>query len=168
RTISKVAVVLLAAGESRRWGADNKLLAPLDGKPMVQVTAAAILKSSIRPVLVMTGHEADMVSAALQDLPVAFNHAPDFADGMAASLKAGIAAVPADCTAARTGLGDMSLERPDTLGRLAKFHAGQAAVFPTYNGKRGNPVLLARPLFTGVMNLSGDEGARRLLRALPD
>ena len=86
-----MAAILLAAGESRRWGADNKLLAPVDGKPMVRVTAEAILKSTVRPVLVVTGHEADEVRSTLQDLPVAFHHAPDFADGMSASLKIGIA-----------------------------------------------------------------------------
>jgi len=135
---------------------------------MVRATAEAILKSAVRPVLVVTGHEAAEVRAALQDLPVTFHHAPDFADGMSASLKAGIAAAPAECTAALVCLGDMPFVRPDTLNQLAQFHSDQAAVFPTWQGKRGNPVLLARPLFAGIMALSGDEGARSLLRAIPE
>jgi molybdenum cofactor cytidylyltransferase len=135
---------------------------------MIRVTAEAILKSAIRPVLVVTGHEAAEVRTALRDLPVAFRHAADFADGMSASLKAGIAAIPPEYRAALICLGDMPFVLPETLDRLAEFHAGQAAVFPTYEGKRGNPVLLARSLFDGIMKLSGDEGARSLLRAIPD
>jgi molybdenum cofactor cytidylyltransferase len=163
-----VAAILLAAGESRRWGADNKLLAGIGGKPMVRATAEAILASAVRPVLVMTGHEAAEVQAALHDLPLTFHHVADCADGMSASLKTGIASVPAECTAALICLGDMPFVRPDTLDRLAEFHSGHAAVFPTWQGKRGNPVLLARPLFAGIMKLSGDEGARSLLRAIPN
>lgn len=140
----------------------------IDGKPMVRATAEAILKSSVRPVLAVTGHEAAEVHAALKDLPIIFHHAADFADGMSASLKTGIAAVPADCTAALICLGDMPFIRPETLDRLAEFHSDQAAVFPTWQGKRGNPVLLDRSLFAGIMTLSGDEGARSLLRAIPD
>jgi molybdenum cofactor cytidylyltransferase len=159
---------LLAAGESRRWGADNKLLAPVDGKPMVRHTAEAILESGVRPVLVVTGHEAADIQSALAGLKLSFHHAPDFADGMSASLKAGVAAVPDDCSGALICLGDMPFVRPGTLDRLADAHAGQAALFPTYRGKRGNPVLLARSLFADIMRLSGDEGARTLLRAIPD
>ena len=140
----------------------------LDGKPMVRAAAETILKSTIRPVLVVTGHEAAEVRAALRNLPLTFHHAPDFADGMSASLKAGITSVPAECTATLICLGDMPFVRSDTLDRLAQLHSDQAAIFPTWNGKRGNPVLLARSLFAGIMKLCGDEGARSLLRAIPD
>ncbi len=158
----------MAAGESRRWGADNKLLAPIDGRAMVRRTAEAILKSAVRPLLVVTGHEADEIAAALEGLPVSFHHAPDFADGMSASLRTGIAAVPADCDGALICLGDMPFVRAGTFDRLAEVYAGQAALFPTYQGQRGNPVLLARALFGDIAHLTGDEGARKLLRAIPD
>jgi molybdenum cofactor cytidylyltransferase len=163
-----VAAILLAAGESRRWGADNKLLTPIDGRPMVRRTAEAILASAVRPVLVVTGHEADEVRAALVALPLSIHHAPDFADGMSASLRTGIAAVPADCLGALICLGDMPFVRPDTLDRLASAFSGQAALFPTSQGKRGNPVLLARSLFADIMKLTGDQGARAILTAIPD
>jgi len=107
------------------------------------------------------------VQAALAGLPLTFHHAPDFADGMSASLKAGIAAVSSECTAALICLGDMPFVRPETLDRLAQFHSDQAAIFPTCQSRRGNPVLLARSLFAGIMQLSGDEGARSLLRTIP-
>ena len=158
----------MAAGESRRWGADNKLLAPIDGRPMIRHAAETVLESKVRPVLVVTGHDADAIETALDGLPVSFHHAPDFADGMSASLKAGIAAVPGDCDAALVCLGDMPFVRAETFDRLADSHAGQAALFPTYQGRRGNPVLLARSLFAEIMHLTGDRGARALLKAVPD
>jgi molybdenum cofactor cytidylyltransferase len=163
-----VAAILLAAGESRRWGADNKLLAPVGGEPMVRRTAEAILNSVVRPVLVVTGHESDAIRAALAGLPLSFHHAPDFAEGMSASLKAGVAAVSDACTGALICLADMPFVSPDTLDRLAAAHTGQAALFPTCQGKRGNPVLLARSLFADIMRLGGDEGARTILKAIPD
>jgi len=163
-----VAAILLAAGESRRWGADNKLLATIDGKPMVRRAAEAILKASVRPLLVVTGHEAALIQAALADLPLSFHYAPDFARGMSASLRAGVDAVPAECSGALICLGDMPFVRSDTLDRLANAPAGPAALFPTYQGKRGNPVLLARSLFADIARLTGDQGARAILKSIPD
>ncbi len=161
----------MAAGESRRWGEDNKLLADIAGKPMVRRTAEALLTSGVRPVLAVTGHEPDAVAAALSGLDVSCQHAPHYADGMSASLKAGIAAVPEGCDAAMVCLGDMPFVKPDTFDRLATAYdpAGcWMALFPTFDGQRGNPVLLGRPLFAEIMRLGGDQGARALLKAMPE
>jgi molybdenum cofactor cytidylyltransferase len=162
-----IAAIVLAAGLSRRWGTDNKLLAPLAGAPMIRNTVAAVLRSAARPVIVVTGHDAPAVAAALAGLPVTFRHAAEFAQGMAASLKAGIAAVPPDCAGALICLGDMPFVKPGTLDRLARA-CGPMAVIPTWRGERGNPVLLGRALFPEIMHLSGDKGARALLGAVPD
>ncbi len=168
--------MVLAAGESRRWGPDNKLLAAIDdgpkvGQPMVRRTAEAVLGSAARPVIVATGHEPRRVRAALKGLTVSFCHAADYAEGMSASLKAGIAAVPADCAGALVCLGDMPFVAPATLDRLIQYYdpaMGWMALVPTYAGERGNPVLLGRPLFAEIMRLTGDKGARPLLAAIPE
>jgi molybdenum cofactor cytidylyltransferase len=135
---------------------------------MVRRTAEAVLESAVRPVVVVTGHEAAAIEAALVGLPVSFHHAPDYAEGMSASLKAGVAGLPDVCSGVLICLGDMPFVRPDTLDRLADAHAGQAALLPTYRGKRGNPVLLARSLFAAIMRLTGDQGARVILKSIPD
>jgi molybdenum cofactor cytidylyltransferase len=138
---------------------------------MIRRTAEAILASTVRPVLVVTGHEADEITAALAGLPVSFHHTPDFTEGMSASLKAGIAAVPVECGAAMICLGDMPFVRAQTLDLLAEAYdpaSGLAALFPAYEGKRGNPALLTRSLFADILRLSGDQGARALLHAIPD
>jgi molybdenum cofactor cytidylyltransferase len=138
---------------------------------MIRHMAEAVLKSDVRPVIVVTGHDALTVETALAGLPLAFHHASDFAQGMSASLRIGIAAVPGVCGAALICLGDMPFVRADTFDRVAAAfdpELGQVAIFPTYQGKRGNPVLLARSLFADIMRLSGDQGARALLGAIPD
>jgi molybdenum cofactor cytidylyltransferase len=119
--------------------------------------------------LVVTGHEADEIRAALAGLNLSFHHAPDFAEGMSASLKAGVAAVPGACDR-RVDLPGRHAVRPPRHARPACRGAstGQAALFPAYQGKRGNPVLLARSLFADIMRLGGDEGARTILKAIPD
>jgi molybdenum cofactor cytidylyltransferase len=130
-----VAATVLAAGLSRRWGADNKLLALVDGAPMIRRTVQAVLGSAVRPVIVVTGHEADAIIRALDGLAVGFAHATNYAEGMSASLKAAISAVPLDCAGALICLGDMPYVRPETLDRLAAAFDpsfGHAALIPTY------------------------------------
>ena len=89
-----IAAIVLAAGRSTRMGAANKLTADIGGKPMVRCVVEAALASAASPVLVVTGHQAADVRAALAGLAVAFVDNPDYAAGLSTSLKAGIAAVP--------------------------------------------------------------------------
>jgi molybdenum cofactor cytidylyltransferase len=134
---------------------------------MIRQTAEALLKSSIRPVLVVTGHEWEAIQTALVDLSMTFHHAAGYASGMAASLKTGIAAAGA-AEAILVCLGDMPFVQPDTFDRLAAAYHGQAAIFPTHQGQRGNPVLLGASVFAAILKLTGDEGARALLKSIPD
>ena len=103
----RIAAIVLAAGRSTRMGGINKLLAEIGGKPLVRIAAEQALASRAKPVIVVTGHQREQVEAALAGLPVRFVHNPDFAEGLGTSLKAGIAAVPADADGAIVCLGDM-------------------------------------------------------------
>ena len=103
----RIAAIVLAAGRSTRMGGPNKLLAEIGGRPLVRIAAEAALASRARPVIVVTGHQREQVEEALAGLPVRLVHNPDFADGLGTSLKAGIAAVPADADGAIVCLGDM-------------------------------------------------------------
>ncbi len=166
----QVAAVILAAGRSSRMGS-NKLLELLEGKPVVRHVAEAALASRAGPVLVVTGHEGERVSVALAGMDVTFVHNPDFATGMASSLRTGVAAVPDTSAGALILLGDMPRVTPDILNRLCNAFAGQAgvkAVAPVADGRRANPVLIGRDLFEAVSGLGGDTGARGLLEAAGD
>ena len=95
-----LAAIVLAAGRSTRMGGPNKLTAEINGQPLVRIAAEAALASRARPVIVVTGHQHEAVAAAVGGLPVEIVRNPEFAKGLSTSLKAGIAAVPADCDGA--------------------------------------------------------------------
>ncbi len=166
-----VAAIVLAAGTSSRYRAEDgtvpsKLVAELDGIPLVRHVAMAALRSRARPVVVVTGHAEAEVRAALSGVDVLFVHNPRFAEGIATSLRAGLGAVPADAVGALVLLGDMPLVGAALLDRLiAEFERDGPcdAVLPMYEGRPGNPALLGRTLFLAASRLEGDEGARRLL-----
>jgi len=167
RALPRIAAIILAAGRSTRMGLRNKLLAKLPGgETMIQRTAANVIASAASPVLVITGHQEKEIRAALAGQPLRFIHAPDYADGLAASLHTGIAALSTDIQAALICLGDMPLVPPATINRLlAAFDPaeGRDIIIPTYDGQRGNPVLWSRRFFPELLKLQGDAGARQIL-----
>jgi molybdenum cofactor cytidylyltransferase len=165
---SKFAAIVLAAGRSTRMG-DNKLLALLDGRPLVRHAVEAALGSAARPVVVVTGNDADAVRAALNGLDVRFVHNADFAAGMATSLAAGIANLDSEIDGALICLGDMPRVRAVHLDAIVAAAAdGVHIVVPTHERKRGNPVLLHRAVFADVLALRGDVGARSLIERHAD
>ena len=163
-----VAAIVLAAGQSSRMAPRHKLLVEDGaGRPMIANVVDAVLASRARPVLVVTGHRAAEVQAALQGRAVRFVTAPDYATGLSASLRAGLGAVPANALAALVVLGDMPLVTTATIDRLIETYdpdEGRTIVVPTHDGQFGNPVLWDRRYFPAMMALSGDSGARRLLQ----
>jgi molybdenum cofactor cytidylyltransferase len=162
----RVCALVLAAGRSTRMGGPNKLLAEIAHRPLVRIAAEEALASRARPVIVVTGHQRDRVEQALAGLPVHLVHNPDFADGLGGSLRAGIAAVPADADGAVVCLGDMPQVDAALIDQLiAAFDPDRGAlvVVPTFEGKRGNPVLWSRRFFPDLMAIEGDVGARHLI-----
>ena len=166
-----IAGVVLGAGRSSRMGGPNKLLADIGGRPLVRIITEAVLASRARPVVVVTGHQRDRVEAALAGLPVKFVHNPQFADGLGTSLKAGIAALPADADGAIVCLGDMPQVDAALIDRLIDAFdpdKGALVVVPTIDGKRGNPVVWSRRFFSDLMTVEGDVGARHLIGRFPE
>ena len=162
----RVAALVLAAGQSRRMGQANKLLAAVDGRPLVSHMVDAALASRAAPVIVVTGHQAEELRAVLGDRPVELVHNPDYADGLSTSLKAGLAALPEDAEGVLVGLGDMPRIRGAQIDRLiAAFNPleGRAICVPTVRGKRGNPVLFATRFVAEMSQIGGDVGARHLI-----
>ena len=161
-----IAAVILAAGRSTRMGGPNKLLAELDGKKLVRIAAEQALASKASEVVVVTGHQAELVEKALAGLNVRFVRNPEFAGGLASSVKAGIAAVPDNADGAVICLGDMPLISAGLIDRLVEAFApdrGNLIVVPVADGRRGNPVLWSRRFFKELMTLDGDIGARHLI-----
>ena len=161
----RVAALVMAAGRSSRMGA-NKLLMEDHGRSIVARVVEQALAADPAEVIVITGHQEPEVRAALTGLPVRFVACPDYTDGMSASLRCGIKALPDDIDATLVLLGDMPRVGVSLLRRMvAAFNPteGRAIIVPSFQGKRGNPVLWDRRFFPEMMMLAGDVGARHLI-----
>jgi molybdenum cofactor cytidylyltransferase len=166
-----IAAVVLGAGKSSRMGGPNKLLAEIGGRPLLRIVVEQALKSQARPVIVVTGHQRERVEAVLAGLAVKFVHNPNFAEGLGTSLKAGIAALPAEVDGAIVCLGDMPQVDAALIDRLIGAldpDKGALVVVPTTDGKRGNPVVWSRRFFADLTAVEGDVGARYLIGRYPE
>jgi molybdenum cofactor cytidylyltransferase len=167
-----VAAIVLAAGRSSRSGPTHKLLArDPTGTPMLARTVDEVLASAARPVVVVLGHREAEMRAVIGSRDVTIVVAGDHAQGLSASLRAGLAALPASARAALVCLGDMPLVTGAVLDRLIATwdqDEGRLVVQPTFGGRPGNPVLFDRALFPRLRDLQGDVGARALLATLTD
>jgi molybdenum cofactor cytidylyltransferase len=171
----RIAAIVLAAGRSTRMGGVNKLLADIEGRAMIDRVVETVLASQAEPVVVVTGHERARVEAALarhaSSGRVRLVHNPDFAAGLSTSLHRGLAALPEEADGAAVCLGDMPGIAASVIDRLiAAFDPleGRAICLPTWRGKRGNPVLLARRFFAELQAIAGDVGARALIGEYPE
>jgi molybdenum cofactor cytidylyltransferase len=167
-----IAAVLLAAGRSSRMGAESKLLLPhpADQRPLLWHAAQSVLALGLLEVLVVVRPDLPALAEALAGLPVRIVPNADYAQGMATSLRAGIAALAPDAQAALVVLGDTPEVDPAVFAALlAAFQAeGQPMTLPVYDGIPGPPTLFSRAAFPALAQLTGDQGGRRIMVEHPD
>jgi len=163
-----IAGILLASGASTRFGGD-KLLATLDGRPVVRWSAETLV-GAVDELVVVVRDDASPIRRALDGLSItwAINH--DTERGMSTAIRAGLAALPAHADAAIVALGDQPLVDRRVVERLVVCwrERGARAVQPRYDDGRGHPVLFDRALFPALSALEGDAGARAVLESLGD
>lgn len=163
----RVAGVLLAAGTSSRFGQANKLLETVEGQPIVRQAARTLLAARVSRVVVVVGHEADRVRAALDGLALDVRVNPDYARGQSTSVRVGVRGVQAgaDVDGAVFALGDMPMVRSETVDLLVDaFRCGLGdPLAAAYRGRRGNPVLFGERHFEALDDASGDTGGREIL-----
>ena len=161
--MSGTAIILLAAGASRRMGGRDKLLETVRGQPLLRDRAAACSAAGARAVLVVLPPESPARRAALDGLAVIPVTAPEAAEGMAASIRAGVAALPAGTTSVLLVLADMpDLTAADLAAVMAGFDPDDPAICRGAGpgGQPGHPVLFPARLFPALTRLRGDAGAR--------
>lgn len=171
RGAGRVYGVVLAAGSSSRLGRPKQLL-PLGGRPLLAHTLAHARDSLLDGVYVVLGHEARAIERQVEPAALGARVVVNdrHGEGQSTSLHAGLAALPRDAAAAVFILGDQPLVGPDVLDALvATYRAtGGPIVQPVYAGRRGNPVLFDRALWSELLTIEGDQGARGVLRAHAD
>ncbi len=167
---SGVTCVVLAAGSSTRMGGPNKLLERVDDVPMVETVVRAALGSRADEVVVVTGEDRERVEACLAGLPVRLVWNPQHAGGLSTSLQAGISALKTGTRAVVVCLGDMPLVKSSHIDALIRAFLAdsEGSIFvPTWQGKRGNPVLWTVDLLPEIGTLTGDVGVKALMDRHP-
>ncbi len=163
-----VGLILLAAGGSSRLGTPKQLLRTADGQTLLRRAAQTALASVCRPVTVVLGASADAARREVEDLPLSVVVNPDWATGIASSLRIGLAAVRADAAldAVVITLCDQPMVSDALLDSLviARQTSGHDLVACEYDALLGVPALFGHSLFGALAALGGDEGARKIIR----
>jgi molybdenum cofactor cytidylyltransferase len=163
-----VASIILAAGRSSRMGEQHKLLAQVGGASLVARVVDAALTSNLVSTSVVVGHRAHDLEHALFAKDVVFVNSPNYARGLAESLKAGLASLPPGIDAVMILLADMPFVTGEHINALVDaFDRTQRRkiVVPVWESRRGNPVIWPVRYIPKMMRLVGDEGARSILHA---
>ena len=162
--------LLLAAGAARRFGG-RKLLAEWQGEPLVRASARIALAAPVDHCIAVTGCDAELVEAALEGLDpgrLRIVRAPDWSEGMAASLRFGIRSLPSDSRGVVVFLADMPLV-PIAAARVLLEALEQGAIGAEYvtgpepGAQPAHPVAFSRALYPALAALMGDQGGRRVL-----
>jgi molybdenum cofactor cytidylyltransferase len=160
-----IVAIVLAAGESARMGRPKQTL-PIRGAPMLQAVLDVFRRTKVDQVVVVLGaHEQEVrESVRFGKEKVVVNAL--FGEGMSSSIRAGLSASPG-ADAAMIVPGDQPFLSPETIDRLIDAYIGSRSlvVVPVYHGQRGNPVLFDRSLFSQIMEIRGDVGAKEVVRA---
>jgi CTP:molybdopterin cytidylyltransferase MocA len=167
---SNLHVMLLAAGSSSRFGSP-KQLADIAGRPMLARTLDTVLQLERRhPVTVVLGAEVERLAPLVRDASASVAYNPDHAQGIASSIRVGLAQAPFDARGALIALADQVAVTADDLRRLVSRWEQQPdrIVAAQYEGTLGVPAIFPADLFPELARLQGDRGARALLARHPE
>jgi molybdenum cofactor cytidylyltransferase len=167
----RVGGVLLAAGRGTRFETGNKLLATVDGEPVVRRAARTLVDAALDEAVVVVGHEADAVADAVAPLDVAVRHNPEYERGQSTSMHRGVEhAGENGWDAIVFGLGDMPAVDPRSVDLLVRAHAAGAGSVraAAADGERGNPVLFDASTYDDLLAVEGDTGGRPVMLGADD
>ncbi len=164
-----ISAIILAAGMSNRMGRPKQLL-KVGSSTLIQIITENVLLSNVDELLVVTGHQQKKVSAAIKDLPVRVVFNQRYKDGQGTSLALGVKSISESATAFMVFMVDQPMISASLINMIIGEFQNRdcVALRPVYNGLPGHPVIFSSSLREELINLSGDEGARQVLKKLAD
>ncbi len=164
-----VSAILLAAGEARRMGRLKQLMS-FGSSTMVEQTIDNLLASRVSEVIVVLGYKAEEVMKRISGKPVKIVVNPVYSQGMGTSIAAGLKMVDSQAGAVMLALADQPFVDSPTIDRLiAEFQAGdQGIAIPTYQGRRGHPIIFSIKYKAPLSGLTSDIGGREIIREHPE
>ena len=168
----KIMGIILAAGNSSRMGKDNKLLRNIGGASLVRNTAVEMLKSDLDSCSIVLGYQSDKVAAVIKDLNINLILNPFWEEGQASSLKAALNTLDSSYSDLLVMLGDLPGVKSKHINKIIEEHLlannrKSKITIPSFNGKKGNPVIWGKSFFPDLSNLEGDVGGRTLFDQHP-
>ncbi len=165
-----VAGILLAAGRSQRFGGETKQLLDFAGEPVIRRVAGEACRSLLGEVVVVVGHNARAVEAAVVGLDLRSVRNSQYREGLSSSIAAGIQSIDQEAEAALFMTADQPFLSKEVINRIvSRYTQTKAAiVVPSFEGQRGSPVLFQRRLFARLQALREDQGGREIVRSCPE
>lgn len=167
----RVSALLLAAGESRRMGERNKLLLPVEGRPLVRRSLEVLCAAQLKEIVVVLGHECEAVHEALADLPASFIVNRAYREGQMSSVHRGMQALDLDCEGIMVCLSDqprLTAGDVDALIDAFRSRASGAILVPLHRGRRGNPIVLDAAHRQSILDGKRNLGCKRLIERNPE
>jgi molybdenum cofactor cytidylyltransferase len=164
-----ICAIVLAAGESRRMGA-QKLLLPFGGDTVIVHIVDQLLRSALNEIIVVVGHEANRIAAELSNRRVSIVTNPDYKTGMLSSVRCGLRALPPQCEAVMVTLGDQPAITSRLVDEMIRCFAAtdKKIIVPVYGGRRGHPILFSARYRDETLTRYDGKGLRGLLHSHPD
>ena len=164
-----ISAILLAAGQSKRMGDENKLVKNFQGIPLIKHSVRNILASFIGELIIVLGHQKEIIEKLIdknEKIKFVFNQ--DFESGIATSIKTGLNHLSEETEAFFICLGDMPMVNKDIFNLLIKSKNNREIIVPTYKNKQGNPILFSKSMKKKIMTIEGDVGAKKILELNKD
>ena len=164
-----ISAVILAAGESRRMGKQNKLLLPVGDEALLVKLVKSVCASDVGQVLVVIGHEAEKIRQELNDSTLSFILNPNFSKGMTTSIKSGIKEVSQNSDGFLICLADMPFINSSEINKLIhtfvqnRMKEKKLIVVPVFQGQRGNPVLFSTEFRNDILDHKKESGCKGVL-----
>lgn len=169
--MKRVSAIVLAAGLSSRMGTVNKLSLSINGKPLLKHTLQNLLDSELHEIVVVIGHEQEMVRSMISGLKVKVVYNENYQEGQMTSVHCGLSSLQNSCDGVMICLSDLPLLQAGDVNQLIDAflnHCETSVIVPTYQGKRGNPIVLDFKHRQDILGNGRNLGCKRLLEKNPD